>query len=486
MSIKDLIKSETDLLELAEAIAARLPKDEDAVARYRQIVFESMHTDHGRRNLNHCGLSATYNVENLSINTYSSVRGEELFPHTLDDFERWRERNEMPFVFTRKGFPLPESRSIRWTGPPSNHDCWDDELTDYTRKHPGDRITREFAVEQVVTVNSRGGLVIESKPFLGVFFRHGYDPLTVSRNVGAYVLSEDDVARFPILLAYLPDPTPDRRLQQAGSFWEAFDRLVRLSEVRHPDLQSVGFPDVLTHDVIMLNGVPAHEIFGHQFEEPVYPLPVGQRSLFPVGKNVQNPSLILKDNPHQTVEGYPVCGSYQFDAYGRPSSTKTHIRESVVCEHLGSEYVDLKNLQGFLGISKSDSVGNARQGDDGSFPQSRMSCTVLDGKVEEVDWSGKVVMVPHNGYVVDGSFFKVLACECYVLNGSGEPERVGPLEGSRAVYDAMMGMHLIDGKTHHIGTCSKPSVLESGVDTEVAVSFLVNNQLWEHLTIRPL
>jgi hypothetical protein len=186
------------------------------------------------------------------------------------------------------------------------------------------------------------------------------------------------------------------------------------------------------------------------------------------------------------VEGYPVCGSYRFDAYGRPSTSKLHICDSVVREHLGSEYVDLKNLEGFLGIRKSHSVGNARQGDDGSFPQSRMSCTVLDGEVENVDWGGKIIMVPHNGYVVDGSFFKVLASECYVLSGCGEPERVGPLEGSRAVYDAMIGMHLVPGHTYHIGTCTKPSVLESGVDTEVPVSFLVKNQLWEHLTIRPL
>ena len=486
MAITDLIKTEADLISLAEAIAARLPPDEDVVARYRQVVFESMHTDHGRKNLNHCGLSATYNVENLSTNIYSYVRGEELFPHTLDDFERWRERNEAPFVFTRKGFPLPREQSIRWISPPAGYDRWDDELIHFTRDHPGDRITREFAVEQIITVNSQGGLVIESKPFMGVFLRHGYDPLTVSRNMGAYVFSDEDVGRFPVLLKYLPDPTPDRRLQRAASFWESFDALARISEVRHPDLQSVGLPDVLTHDVLMVNGVPVHEIFGHQFEEPVYPLQVGLRSLFPVGKNVQNSGVVLLDNPHQTVEGYPVCGSYRFDAYGRPSTSKVHIRDSVVCEHLGSEYIDLKNLEGFLGIPKSESMGNARQGDDGSFPQSRMSCTVLEGEVEDVDWSGKIIMVPHNGYVVDGSFFKVLASECYVLNGSGEPERVGPLEGSRAVYDAMIGMHLVPGQAYHIGTCSKPSVLESGVDTEVAVSFLAHNQLWERLTIRPL
>ncbi len=486
MSIENLIKSEAQMLEIADALVDRLPKDEDVVARYRQVVFESMHTDHGRRNINHCGLSATYNVENLSNNTYSSVQGEELFPHTLEDFERWRERNEIPFVFTRKGVPLPIERSAHWIEPPSNYDFWDRELTEFTKHRPGDRITREFAIEQVITANSCGGLVIESRPFLAVFYRHGYDPLTVSRNMGVYVECEEDVRRFPILLKYLPDPTPDQRLRRAQSFSEAFDRLVRLSPVRHEDLQSVGLPDVLTHDVIMLNGVPVHEIFGHQFEEPVYPLQVGQRSLFPVGKNVQNPSLILQDNPHQTVEGYSVCGSFCFDAYGRPSASKVHICNSVVQEYLGSEYVDLKNLEGFLGISESEAVGSARQGDDGSFPQGRMSCTVLDGSVEDIDWSGKVIMVPHNGYVVDGSFFKVHSCECYVLNGSGEPERVGPLEGSRAVYDAIMGMHLIGGRTHHIGSCSKPNVLDSGSETEVAVSFLVNNQLWERLTIRPL
>ncbi len=486
MKIRNLIKSEAELIELGEAMMARLPKDEEAVARYRQAVFESMHTDHGRRNLNRCGLSSTYNVENLTTHTYSSIRGEELFTHTLDEFERWRQRNETPFVFTHKGFLLPKERSVRWIVPPENGDHWDEELIDFTRSHRGDRLTREFVVEQTITVNTNGGFIIESRPFWGLYFRHGYEPLTVNRNLGAYVTSDDDIVRFPALLKYIPDPTPDRRIQSAESFWSAFDRLVRISEVKHDDLRSAGLPDVLTHDAVMLNGVAAHEIFGHQFEEPVYPLPVGHTSLFPIGKNVQNRRLLLYDNPHQEVEGYSVCGSYRFDAYGRPSASKTHIRDSIACEHLGSEYVDLRNLEGFLGIPQSESLGNARQGEDGSFPQGRMSCTVLEGEVEEADYSGKVIMIPNNGYVVDGSFFKVLSSECYVLNGSGEPQRVGPLEGSRAVYDAMIGMHLVDGKTHHIGTCSKPNVLDSGSDTEVPVSFLANNQLWECLTMRSI
>jgi len=310
----------------------------------------------------------------------------------------------------------------------------------------------------------------------------------ISRSIGSYVYSNEEVDRIPQLIKYLPDPTPDRTINRATTLSEAFARLYEISnQVEYPDLDAALLSNDLTHDVIMLSGVPIHEIFGHQFEEPICPLQVGQRSLFPVDKNVQNSNLILRDNPLQTIEGLEVCGSYHFDSYGRRTREKTHIENSRVREHLGGEYIDLKNLPTFLGINQSTSVGNARQGDDGSFPQPRMSCTVLEGKTEEeIDWTGKLVMVPFNGYVLDGNFFKVLSSECYVIDKNGRPIRLGPMEGSRAIYDAIIGMHILPGKSHHIGSCSKPNVLEDGVDTEVMVSFFTNHQMWEHLTLRPL
>ncbi|MBZ0258458.1 hypothetical protein K8I31_20495, partial [bacterium] len=102
------------------------------------------------------------------------------------------------------------------------------------------------------------------------------------------------------------------------------------------------------------------------------------------------------------------------------------------------------------------------------------------------DWSGKILMAPFNGYVLDGNFFKVMASECYVLDGAGEPKRIAPLEGSRAIYDAIIGMHILPGQSYHTGSCFKPGALDDQVDSEVSVSFLANHQLWEHLTLRTL
>ena len=488
MSIEKFVKSRDELLEIAEKLLSLAKPSRQCVYRYKQVVYDSIYVDRGRTNVNRCGLNATYNVEDIESQVYSTVRGEEIFPFNIPQFEEWRQRSEMPYLFTHKGIPLPTERHVDYRAIPSNFERWDEELSAFTREYKNERITRDFGIEQRILVNSSGGMIIESIPFFSLYYRQGYGPFMISRSIGAHVSSNEDIHRIPRLIKYLPDPTPDRRINRAKTFSEAFARLYEIShQVVYPDLDAADLDNDLTHDVIMLSGVPIHEIFGHQFEEPIYPLQVGQRSLFPIDKNVQNPNLILRDNPLQQIEGLEVCGSFHYDSYGRKTQEKTHIENSRVREHLGGEYVDLKNLSTYLGIEKSASIGNARQGDDGSFPQPRMSCTVLEGKEEEeIDWCGKLVMVPFNGYVLDGNFFKVLSSECYVIDKKGNPIRLGPLEGSRAIYDAIIGMHILPGKSHHIGSCSKPNVLEEGSDTEVMVSFFTNHQMWEHLTLRSL
>ena len=170
-----------------------------------------------------------------------------------------------------------------------------------------------------------------------------------------------------------------------------------------------------------------------------------------------------------------------------PTRKKVNIANTVVKEHLGAEYVDLKNLSTFLGVEKSSSVGNARQGNEGYFPQPRMSCTVLEGKeIENIPWDGKLLMVPSHGYVLDGNFFKLLSTECYVVDGAGNPQRICPLEGSRAIYDAIIGMHILPGTSYHIGSCSKQCVLEENNESEITVSIYTNHQLWENLTLRTI
>lgn len=487
MSIDNYIKNKEELVEIAEKFSAMARQPEASVFRYSQVVYDSLYMDRGRKNVNRCGLSATYNVEDMASQVYSTVRGEEMFPFNIPQFEEWRKRSEIPYVFAPKGIPLPNDSTINIRSLPSNYERWDEELLEFTRHYKNERITRDFGVEQRIIVSSYGGCVVESRPFYSIFYRQGYEPNMVTRSIGAYVSSDEEINNLPRLIRYLPDPTPDSRINHAPSFYDAFEQLYTLSHrIEYPTLNETGLSKNLTHDVIMLSGVPIHEIFGHQFEEPVYPLQVGRQSLFPVGKNVQNPDIILSDNPLQQVEGLEVFGTYHFDSYGRPASETIHIANSTVRDFLGSEYADHKNLHSFLGIEQSPFLGNARQGNEGYFPQPRMSCTVLEGLEEKVDWTGKLIMVPFDGYVLDGNFFKIHASECYVIDANGEPKRVGPLEGSRAIYDAITGMHILPGKTYHIGSCSKPCVLEDGAQSEIMVSFLTNHQLWERLTLRGL
>ncbi|RJP25390.1 MAG: hypothetical protein C4527_17120 [Candidatus Omnitrophota bacterium] len=487
MAIDQFVKSQSDLLEIADVLSRLARESERSIFRYTQVVYDSIYVDRGRKNINRCGFSSTYNVEDMASQIYSSIHGEELFCFNLDQFENWRKRSESPYVFTHKGIPLPLETHIDYRSIPSNFERWDDELQDFTREYKNERITRDFGVEQRIVANSAGGCIIESRPFFSLFYRQGYDPFMVTRSLGAYVSCDEDMDRIPLLIRYIPDPTPDRRINSASSFPDAFARLHEVSHhIDYGDFETAGLSKNLTHDVIMLSGVPVHEIFGHQFEEPIYPLQVGRQSLFPVGKNVQNSNIVLRDNPLQKVEELEVFGSYHYDCYGRPAKETVHISDSTVHDHLGSEYVDMKNLHTFLGIDHSPFSGNARQGNEGYFPQTRMSCTILDGKQEEVDWEGKLVMIPFDGYVLDGNFFKILASECYVIDAQGKPRRVAPMEGSRAIYDAIIGMRILPGRSYHVGSCSKPEVLEERAQSEVMVSFFTNHQLWERLTLRPL
>ncbi len=488
MSIEKFVKSKDELQTLADHLSQMAKREAMVVFRYKQTIYDICFADRGRKNINQFSLTATYNVENIAEQVFSSVRGEELFPQNISDFELWRERTEAHYVFSSKGAPLPVERHIDYRDIPTNYDRWDADLTAFTAEYKDERITREFGVEQRIVANSAGGVIIESKPFLNIYYRQGYEPHMVTRTLGAYVSSNNDVDKMTGLISLTPDPTPDERIRTSKSFTDLFACLHDVSrEIHFASLDDAGMSDCLTHDVIMLSGVSAHEIFGHQFEEPIQPIPVGQQSLFPIGKNVQNGNLVLRDNPLQTVNGLEVIGSYRYDSYGRPAKTTTHIDNSTVVQHLGGEYIDKKNLAAFLGVEESNSIGASRQGDDGQFPQPRMSCTVLEGReTVEVDWGGKVLMAPFNGYVLDGNFFKVMSSECYVLDSGGEPKRLGPLEGSRAIYDAIIGMHILPGQSYHTGSCFKPGALDDQQDAEVAVSFLANHQLWEHLTLRSM
>jgi hypothetical protein len=487
MSIDNYVKSKEELHEIASHLLKLAKQKRQCVYRYKQTVYDSSFLERGRINLNRCGLLTTYNAEDLDERIFSAINGEELFPFNIPAFEEWRKREETPFVFTKKGIPLPTECVTDYRDIPTNYEQWDEDLRSFSAAYQNERVTRDFGVKQEVIVNSAGGVIILSRPFFALYYRQGYGHNIVTRSIGAFVSSNQQVNRLPELIAYISDPTPDGKIRREKTFTDAFAALHEVSHrIVYTDLKSANMADHLTHDVIMLSGVPVHEIFGHQFEEPIEPIPVGQQSLFQVGKNVKNTNLILSDNPNLEIAGLEALGSFQFDSYGRRTRKKIHISDAMVQEHLGSEYVDLKNLATFLGVEKSDSVGSARQGNEGNFPQPRMSCTILEGKeIEDISWEGKLLMVPSHGYVLDGNFFKLMASECYVVE-EGQPKRICPLEGSRAIYDAIIGMHILPGTSYHIGSCSKPCVLEEGNDSEITVSIYANHQMWENLTLRSL
>ena len=258
MSIEKFIKSKDELQEIAELFHDLARQRPTSVYRYKQIVYDSSYIDRGRINLNRCGLTTTYNAEDLTDRIYSSISGEELFPFNMAEFEEWRKREEIPFVFTHKGLPLPSDTVIHYRPLPDNYEQWDEDLRRFTIEYQNVRITRDFGVKQQIIANSNGGVVILSRPFYALYYRQGYGPNLITRSLGAYVSTNEEVNRLPELIKYLSDPTMDGRIRNAKTFTGAFANLHDIShEIIHADLKSCKMADHLTHDAIMLCGVPS-------------------------------------------------------------------------------------------------------------------------------------------------------------------------------------------------------------------------------------
>ena len=196
----------------------------------------------------------------------------------------------------------------------------------------------------------------------------------------------NEIKKLIGLIKYLADPTPDKRIKKAKSFSEAFHELYEISGLRYGSLEEAGILLSELYDIIMLTGVPIHEIFGHHFEEPIRFLDFGESGTFKYGQNIQNKSIVLMDNPKQEIKGFRVMGFTHVDAYGRKREPRIHIKDGKVVGFLGSEYADPEKLKQYMNLEKSPFVGNASQYNDGMFPQPRMSCTVIDGPTENIDF----------------------------------------------------------------------------------------------------
>ena len=204
---------------------------------------------------------------------------------------------------------------------------------------------------------------------------------------------------------------------------------------------------------------------------------------------IQNKSLVLKDNPAQKIADFRVEGFTYFDAYGRRREERIHLQDGKVVGFLGSEYADPEKLKQFMNLERSEFVGNASQYIDGMFPQPRMSCTVIDGDTEKLDLEGKILLVSHEGHTQpQDKTYMVKSHEAYVVR-NGEPQRVIPLQVTGGINQALTNMILLDDESYQTGMCGKSEPIyypQSRGTAEVPTSQFAKSQLWRGQQVYPL
>ncbi len=485
MGAREFIKSKEELEGIADMLAEEItPSEENIISRYTRIISSVASFFNGKR-LDGESTNSNLNKEMMERRIYTQTDLDEIMPHNFPELVVSRDLQQNRFDFHHKGFPLPTTEESFVESIPTNIQLYDDEFIEFTKEHRNTRITRGFNVEQKIIVNSKGGKVVQSIPFFDISYSHGYTPITSSRNICVVCSSDEEMRRLPELVQFIADPTPDKRIKNAGSFTGAFHELHKISGLKFGSLEEAGIPLAGLYDVVVLTGVPAHEVFGHHFEEPIRYLNFGETGTFRYGQDIKNHDIILQDNPQQEVAGFKVQGFSNVDAYGRRKSLRTHIKDSRCVEYLGSEYADLENFRKYLNMDKSDFVGSAAQHTDGAFPQPRMSCTVLDGKTENVDLEGKILMVSHTGETnIQHKTYVVSANECYVVR-DGEPRRVIPLIVTGAINHSLATMTLLDDWCYNTGFCGKPDPLARG-RAQVPVSQFTRSQMWNDQQVYPL
>ena len=482
MGIGELVYSRETLQAVADLLQGELRRESLAVSRVYRFVSDTAVFVRGKMSEQE-QVSTTTCLEQISEGVYSTQRVDDVLPDCFKAVRVARDLEEHRFRFTHKGVPLPTQTQIHCEDLPSGITHFDAEFLEFTQEHPGARVIRSLDVDQRVVVNSDGGIAVQSVPFMRIQFSYGYNPLSISRNIDAVVTSAEDIKRLTGFIAFLADPTPDARIRRAGSFSEAFHELVRLAPLRCGSLEEAGLAPRLLTDVVMLNGVPVHEIFGHHFEEPVRMLNPGDVAAFRPGQELSNANIVMKDDPHQTVAGFRVSGFSHFDAYGRERRGRMHIQNGRVCEFLGGEYVDRQKIKQYLGRREWSEPGCSSQFLDGHFPQVRMSCTVLDGEISRIDLRGKVLMVPQEGHTnPSDKTYAVVARECYVLSDDGEPQRIVPVKVTGGIHQALENMVVLDHDTFNAGMCGKPEPIyhpSSRGESSVSVSQVAKAQLWQ-------
>jgi hypothetical protein len=487
--ITELLKSQEQLKELADLMVDEArDSNTDVVSRYTRMVFNSAQFADGQKSdWNHS--QSTFNKENISTGVYNVTEIDNLLPVNFEEATVSRDLQSHTFNFMPKGVPLPTEESVFFEQIPTNAQQYDDELREFSKSHKNVRISRYLTVEERIIVNSRGGKTIQVVPVFGISYSHGYSPIPTERDLSAVCTSDEDIRRMTALIRFLADPTPDKRIKNSRNFSQAFDHLHKISGLKYGSIEDAGIPLSELYDVIMLTGVPIHEIFGHHFEEPIRRLNFGESGAFRFGQSIQNKDILLEDNPDQTIEGFRIRGFTHFDAYGRKREPRVHIKDGKVVGFLGSEYADKQNLKKYLGLEKSPFIGNAYQSIDGFFPQTRMSCTVLDGKTEDINLEGRLLIVSNEGHTQpQDKTYMVKSNECYVIR-DGEPKRMIPLQVTGGINQALSNIVLLPDWSYQTGSCGKPEPIyypDSRGHAQAPVSQFTRNQMWRGQQVYPL
>lgn len=487
-SIHDLARIE-DLFPLKDWMVKEVGQTGNVVSRYMRLLESSAAFNSGRV-IEKTDASAYLNKEDMSNGLYKIGGIPFLVPDNFELAKIQRDIYYSAFNFRPKGIDLPTDNKEFIQKLPEGIDMFDEELKEFSKEHKSVNLIRSLFVEQRINVNSGGGCFVQQIPFLRIIYEQGYVPIITSRSLSAVCSSESDVKKITNLIKCLPDPTLDKRIRNSSGLSEAFHELYNISKLKYGYLKETKLNPGKVHDVIVLSGIPVHEIFGHHFEEQVRLMNFGESNAFELGQQVNN-DIIMSDNPSQKVGGLRVVGFTNIDAYGRERKERTHIKNNEVVGFLGSEYIDTEMIKNFYGMDKSDFVGNASQFIDGCFPQARMSCTVLDGRTEKLDhdeMEKMIHLVSNSGHTNNQEkTYQIDSSECYVIE-DGEPKRLLPLQINGAILPALEQLVLLDEFIYDSGVCGKSNPININQTAKVPVSEFARNQLWKNqqVTTRPI
>jgi len=473
------IKSKEELEHIASILYDQIKNNKDrVVARYSNVFFDNTQILPGTENKNSGGYQ-TYNVEFIDQKKFASTNVTDLATN-ISEYNQILSNNILNFNFMPKNYELPKSENIFFESIPKNFKMYDQEFKDFINNSNFKNMSayRSFIIEQKVIVNSNGGVAIQSIPYMDVGFSAGVYPI-VLRELGAVCRTDEDVENLTKLIKYLPDPTPNGLIKNSKTFTEAFTNAQKLLDLNKIDLKKEnGFKGI--YDILFLDGVPVHEILGHHFEENLISLYPGESPSFSKGMEIGNNNLNLSDNPNIKISGLNAKGFTYFDAYGRMRRKVTHIEDNQIKDNLGGEYINPENQEL---VDTEILPGQTNQDIYGSFPQPRMSCTVLDGKTKKIDLDGKIIAISKYGKTSNKyKSYIVELQEAYFVKDK-ELFRIDPIIVSGGIYNALKNMVLVDGSVYNIGKCTKPNPLNPSQASLAYVSEYTRPQLWKEQQI---